>query len=152
MSKAHLLETYIDSIGLRHFKGRELTPYWSRSNKGGSNTVPPIELWPNIVETLIVLDEARQRLGRSITISSSYRSPAYNKGCGGAKFSQHLVFNALDVQCKDIPPSKVAATIKELRGKQFWNPVSKKPFVFKGGVGKYPTFVHLDCRGHNADW
>jgi hypothetical protein len=24
--------------------------------------------------------------------------------------------------------------------------------IFKGGLGKYKTFVHVDVRGKNADW
>ncbi len=24
--------------------------------------------------------------------------------------------------------------------------------VFSGGIGRYKSFVHIDVRGHNADW
>ena len=24
--------------------------------------------------------------------------------------------------------------------------------LFSGGIGKYTSFVHVDTRGHNADW
>lgn len=147
-----LLEAYIDSLGLRHFKGSELTPYWSRRNKGGSNSMPHPHLWPNAAETLVVLDELRHRLNRPITITSSYRSPNYNKGVSGAQFSQHLVFNAFDFKTKDLTPGEVVAALKALRGTWFVNTDTEQAFQFKGGIGKYQTFVHLDTRGHNADW
>jgi hypothetical protein len=28
----------------------------------------------------------------------------------------------------------------------------RKEGVFKGGVGRYPGFTHIDTRGSNADW
>jgi hypothetical protein len=24
--------------------------------------------------------------------------------------------------------------------------------LFRGGIGRYPTFTHVDVRGKNADW
>ena len=110
MSKplATQLEEFIDHLGLRHFRGAELTPYWSRTRRGGANTCPPRALWPNIVPTLVVLDEARERLGKSIVLTSTYRSPAYNRGVGGAQFSMHLQFNAIDFQCRGRSPRECA--------------------------------------------
>lgn len=151
-SQAAKLERFIDSLGLRHFKGAELTPYWSRTRKGVSNSVPPESLWPNIVETLVVLDELRERLGKSITLTSTYRSPAYNAAVGGAKFSLHLQFNAADIQSRGASPFDVSKLAKSLRGKRFKNPLTGKPFVFRGGIGRYNTFVHIDTRGRDADW
>lgn len=146
------LERYIDALDLRHFRGAELTPYWSRSRKGGANACPPPELWPNIVETLVVLDALREWFGSPIRITSSYRSPAYNAAVGGARFSQHLQFNAVDFQSRRVSPAALAQRLRGWRGRHFYNPVTKRPFVFKGGIGRYATFVHLDTRGHNADW
>lgn len=145
------LEAFIDSLGLRHFRGKELTPYWSRKNKSGANHVPPSSLWGNIVEPLVILDQLRESTGKSIRITSTFRSEAYNKGTGGAKFSQHLLFNAIDFQ-GHYPPKYLATALKAMRGKRFKNPVTGRSFVFRGGVGLYPTFVHLDTRGHDADW
>ncbi len=150
------LENYIDSLELRYFKGSELTPYWSRSRKNGTNSVPPKNLWPNIVETIIVLDEIRHQVGSPLTITSSYRSSEYNSAVGGARFSQHLIFNALDFQSNGgkVRPVTIASIARNIRleKKQFVNPITKKRFTFKGGVGLYATFVHIDTRGHNADW
>jgi len=148
------LEAFIDSLGLRYFKGSELTPYWSRARKSGANSAPPKNLWPNIVETLLVLDEIRHRVGKPLIITSSYRSPEYNRAVGGARFSQHVIFNAIDFQSSGgtVRPVALATIARNLRGNTFVNPTTKKRFIFKGGVGDYATFVHIDTRGHNADW
>jgi hypothetical protein len=160
MTLAKQLEVFIDGLGLRHFKGSELSPYWTRNRGGAKNTVPPKSLWGNIVEPLVVLDEVREQIGHPILITSTYRSPAYNSAVGGARFSIHMQFGAIDFQSRQggskgvkIPtPRELWATAESLRGKTFRNPVTGKSFKFKGGLGLYKTFVHLDCRGVNANW
>lgn len=156
MSKlAKDLEGFIDGLGLRHFKGRELTWLWSRRTpKGVSNSPPPMNLWRNIVQTLVVVDEVRERLGVPIQITSAYRSPTYNAAVGGARFSQHLLFNALDVFSKGASPAVLAAAVRELRGTRLRVRATGERFTFRGGVGVYPRsgFVHVDTRGHDADW
>jgi hypothetical protein len=156
MTAAAKLEAYIDSLGLRYFKGAELTPYWSRKRAKGANAVPPAALWPNIVETLVVLDEIRHRAGKPLIITSSYRSPEYNAAVGGAKFSQHVAFNAIDFQAKGaaLHPTQLSTIALMIRSSEvkFTHPLTKKKFTFKGGIGRYATFVHLDTRGHNSDW
>ena len=51
------------------------------------------------------LEVLRAELGLPIHVMSGYRSPAYNKACGGAKASQHLVAKAADIQVAGIKPS-----------------------------------------------
>jgi len=151
MTKVQQLEQFIDSLGLRYFKGREFTPYWSRVKNGVKNSIPHESLWPNIVQTLIIADEVRHKLGAPMAVTSSYRSPAYNKAVGGAPASLHLRFNALDLSCSS--PAKAAAIADSLRGKVFANPTSGGgTFIFAGGIGTYPSFVHIDTRGYDADW
>ncbi|WP_075087948.1 D-Ala-D-Ala carboxypeptidase family metallohydrolase [Verrucomicrobium spinosum] len=77
-----------------------------------------------------------------MTIASAYRSPAYNATCpGAAPQSFHLHNLALDL-VYDCPPAKVAEAAHALRNRGF----------FRGGIGKYPSFTHIDTRGKNADW
>lgn len=144
MTPAQELEAFIDSKGFKHFRGAELTPYWSRTRNGVSNAVPPRELWPNILPTLRVLDELRERLDAPIRLLSTYRSPDYNRAVGGERKSFHMQFRAIDFACASGKPDAWADALKTMR----------KEGVFKGGVGVYPSggFVHVDTRGYDANW
>jgi hypothetical protein len=80
----------------------------------------------------------RARVGRPIAIGSAYRTPAHNRKVGGARHSQHCHGRALDLY----PPLgwSVETFYKVIR---VWAgyPGSK---IY--GLGKYPTFVHIDIR------
>jgi hypothetical protein len=144
------LEAYIDGLGLQYFKGREFTPYWSRTCGNTRNSPPPKNLWKNIAPTLAVLDRLRGEIGAAIIITSSYRDPDYNTCVGGVSNSQHRKFTAIDFVGRAGTPSSWAAKLRSYRGKQFnWNGGS---FTFRGGIGTYSTFVHIDTRGWDADW
>ena len=145
-----LLEKFVDDLGLRHFKGKELTWLWYRTRKGVSNSCPPRNLWPNCIRPLVVLDELRDRLREPVRITSAYRSPAYNKAVGGELMSYHLQFMALDFTNRR-GPTVAAAIARELRGVRFRLPGGGS-FVWRGGIGVYPSFVHIDTRGKDANW
>jgi len=148
MTKSQQLEQFIDGLGLRYFKGKEFTPYWSRTKRGVRNSVPPEALWPNIITTLLVLDEIRHRLGAGVTLCSTYRSPAYNAKLEGAsKASFHMRFNAIDFSCSKGTPKEWAALARRLSGSMIDLPGGQGTFKFIGGIGTYPTFVHIDTRG-----
>lgn len=139
------LERFIDGLGLRYFKGYELTPYWSQVRKGVRNSVPPESLWPNIVPTILVLDELRHRLKASITLTSTYRRPAYNAAVGGEANSFHMQFKAIDFTCAKGKPKDWARELRKLRGTaSFQGNDNSGWFTFHGGIGTYPTFVHVD--------
>jgi uncharacterized protein YcbK (DUF882 family) len=75
-------------------------------------------------------------------IVSAYRSPAYNATCSGARRgSWHQANVALDVKFA-ASPSTVAGAARSLRSRG----------LFRGGVGRYGTFTHIDTRGRNVDW
>lgn len=154
MTKSEQLEQFIDRLNLRHFKGNELTPYWSRTRGSVRNSIPHESLWPNIVPTLLVADELRERIGSSCVILSSYRSPAYNAAVGGEPASFHMQFRALDITFAKGKPQQWQAAAKWLRGTRFKLPGNGGEFVFKGGIGLYVKqhFIHIDTRGYNADW
>lgn len=142
-------EAHINAIGLKNFKPYEfLVKGNSNANPGSAafdlNTDPPAGLWNNIVPTARVLDELRNRLQRPITLLSVYRSPAYNKAIGGAAQSQHTQFRAVDfvVQGSPVGPLQWASALRDMRSAG----------LFKGGIGTYASFVHVDTRGSNADW
>jgi hypothetical protein len=107
------------------------------------NTLPPRNLWRQIVPTLRVVDRLSMELGQPVgEIVSAYRSPVYNSTCEGAKSrSWHQANVALDVKFA-AEPSTVATTARSMRTRG----------LYRGGVGRYGTFTHIDTRGENVDW
>ena len=133
---------FVRGLGLRYIEPWEILAPHKKVNKGVQNSLPPRELWEKMAPTLLVADEIRHRLGSPLrTINSAYRSPCYNRTCGGATRSYHMKNQALDLMF-DASPAKVARVAKQLRKEGF----------FKGGVGTYRSFTHIDTRGHNATW
>jgi len=115
------------------------------ANKRGSvqNTLPPQSMWRNIRTTLQVIDQVGRLLGEDVrVVTSAYRSPAYNSSIrGAARESWHLRNNAIDVQYYS-SPGRVVEAANALRNRG----------VFRGGVGRYGSFTHIDTRGENASW
>ncbi|WP_313235729.1 YcbK family protein [Sphingobacterium multivorum] len=80
---------------------------------------------------ILELQNLRTLFGSPIGISSSYRSPSYNKSINGATASQHLYGNALDTYpINGDVKGWLSCVVK-----------NKKT----GGIGQYKTFVHIDC-------
>jgi hypothetical protein len=134
---------YLEKIKLRHMSVRQVIAPHAKSHGSVHNTLPPRYMWRNIRSTLKVVDSLAKRLDTPMEeVLSAYRSPAYNARCPGAKSnSYHLRNNAMDIvfHC---PPGKVAAMARAMRSAG----------LFKGGVGRYGSFTHIDTRGTNADW
>ena len=90
-------------------------------------------------ELVTVLQKIREHFGKSVVITSAYRTPTRNKACGGAPYSQHLYGRAADVKISGISPKKVAAYAETI-------------LKNKGGIGIYSTFIHIDVRGTKSRW
>ena len=137
-------EEFISGLSLRHFHPLEITSQGERVRNGVKNSLPPESKWGGIVQVLWVADLARHELGFSLTVTSAYRSPAYNTAVGGASQSQHLANTALDL----IPGGgRVDDLYDQLQAMRLG-------LAFKGGLGLYRNsgFVHVDTRGTNATW
>jgi uncharacterized protein YcbK (DUF882 family) len=90
-------------------------------------------------ELVNVLQKIRNHFGKSVTITSAYRTPTKNKAVGGTTYSQHLYGLAADIKVKGIAPKTVSAYAEKLLPK-------------KGGIGTYSTFTHIDVRATKARW
>ncbi len=90
-------------------------------------------------ELVAVLQKIRAHFGKSVTITSAYRTPTKNKACGGTTYSQHLYGKAADIKIKGVTPKKVAAYAETLLPKS-------------GGIGIYSTFTHIDVRANKSRW
>ena len=90
-------------------------------------------------ELVTVLQNIRTHFGKSVTITSAYRTPTKNKAVGGQTYSQHLYGKAADIKVKGVTPKKVAAYAEKL-------------LKNKGGIGTYSTFTHIDTRSTKSRW
>jgi len=99
---------------------------------------------PYIDDKLVeVLTEVREFFGVPVTITSSYRTPEYNKAIGGKEHSHHLYTGngaAADIQVKGTRPEEVKDFLE-----------ATHPDTL--GIGSYDTFTHVDVREHQkARW
>jgi uncharacterized protein YcbK (DUF882 family) len=76
------------------------------------------------------LQQLRDVMGVSLTITSGYRHEAYNRKIGGASRSQHIHGNAADVKCADL--NRLFEECKKIF-----------PAV---GDGRKRGFIHVDVR------
>lgn len=107
------------------------------------NSLPPKAWWTRMGYTLRVADRvAREMNVRKVEIVSAYRSASYNAHCEGARVgSWHQANVAVDVKFQ-ARASQVTTTARSLRDRG----------LFKGGVGGYSDFTHIDTRGVNTNW
>jgi uncharacterized protein YcbK (DUF882 family) len=103
----------------------------------------PNNVLPNIIQLAKNLQVLRDAVGKSISITSGYRSPQHNKKIGGAKDSQHVKGMAADIKVAGMTPKEVVLVIEGLieSGK-----------MKQGGIGIYASWVHYDIRGTKARW
>jgi hypothetical protein len=134
---------FLSGLELKHVTIDRILASHAKQRRGVRNSLPPQKLWKNLVKPLRIAEAISERLGEEVEdVISAYRTSAYNSQCGGAASnSQHLRNAALDLVFRS-SPSKVGKVARQLRAEGF----------FKGGVGVYSGFTHVDARGHNADW
>jgi len=123
----------------KYFKKEELARCF-RANGARCKKCPlkqPADKLPDGVEGNLdalaeqVLEPARQRLGKPITVNSGYRCQLHNKAVGGATSSQHMRGEATDLRF-DGKPEILAKAIVD-GGK--WDQLIL-----------YPTFVHVSYK------
>ena len=73
--------------------------------------------------------------------NSGFRCKRHNAEVGGVEDSQHTYGTAADI----VPP-------KGMTPQQLASMANTIPVFHQGGIGTYPTFVHVDIRGTAARW
>jgi len=134
---------FLENLNLRYLAPHEIISPHRRERNGIANVLPPRKYWRRMVPTLKMADELRHRLGvKLLYITSAYRSPEYNAECPGASPGSYHTRNlALDL-VYDCPSEMVMDEARKMRAEG----------LFRGGLGLYKTFIHLDTRGRNANW
>ena len=82
---------------MKYFTIKELCGS-TKAKKLGIDNTPTDKAVENMTRLINrVLDPLREAHGEAITVNSGYRSPALNKAVGGAKNSQHMTGEAVDI-------------------------------------------------------
>lgn len=92
-----------------------------------------------IIDTELVelLQKIRNHFGKPIKINSGYRTKSHNKKIGGSSNSYHTKGQACDIVVSGVNPILVALYAEKIGA---------------GGIGVYPTFVHVDTRKKEYRW
>lgn len=141
---AGVYHRYITSLKLDTIDPTQMLASHAKERRGVWNSLPPRDMWRRMGYVLKVVDRIAKEMDvEEAQIISAYRSPAYNSRCYGAKKgSWHKANVAVDVSFPNVRASRVTATSRKLR----------KLGLFRGGVGSYRNFTHIDARGFNVDW
>lgn len=141
-------DQFVKSLDLQYFSPAEIGFLGDSHHSPGAagfrlNRLPPGSMWPAIIPTAYIADQARERLGVPLRVLSAYREPKYNNAVGGSLHSRHIRFTALDLQPSDPRfVHKLHSILLHLRN------IGE----FTGGLGLYKTFVHVDTDSHNRSW
>ena len=90
-------------------------------------------------ELVRVLQKIREWAKAPVTVTSGYRTFAYNKKIKGATSSQHCLGTAADIVVSRKTPKQVAAFAETL-------------LTGRGGIGVYSGFTHVDVRPNRSRW
>lgn len=134
---------YLNSLNMQRVCPTQVIGSHAKAKGGVWNALPPKTWWKRMGYVLRVVDRiAREMNVAEVEIISAYRCPPYNALCAGARAgSWHQANVAVDVKFP-VRASKVTATARQLRDLG----------LFRGGVGGYWNFTHIDARGQNINW
>ena len=113
---------------------------WAEATHGGTRMPPNQATVDAMVRIAKLAQRARDRIGRPFLVTSWYRPPAINRAVGGAKYSRHLVGDAIDFLCEGLTGNQLYWFLEP------WWP---------GGLGRYtqfPYLCHIDARSYRARW
>lgn len=134
---------YLASLKLQRLTPQQVISAHAKQKGVVWNRLPPKQWWTRMGYTLRVVDRIAVYLNMPVEeVVSAYRCPIYNAQCEGAKVgSWHQANVAVDVKFPT-SASVITSTTRSLRDRG----------LFKGGVGGYSSFTHIDTRGVNINW
>lgn len=93
---------------------------------------------PEIIEHAQMMQELRDCYGKSLNVSSWYRTKAFNKKCGGASNSAHLDGRATDINNINTKDNELVKQFKH-----WWQAICIGHGKI-GGIEVYPWGMHFD--------
>lgn len=121
MIKSYIMDTDANENVGKHFKVKEF------ACKDGS----PVVFIDEYLHA--VLNILRNKIGKPIIITSGYRTPEWNKKCGGAKYSYHIRGMAADIRADGMTPKELAKELDKIAANEC-------------GIIVYKSWVHFDVR------
>ena len=97
----------------------------------------------NLKRKVAALDDIRATVGHPIVILSGHRDEAYNRKIGGARYSRHVVGDAVDISLRGL---------SDIRRYQLMWLLLSKGFMSFGSYARYPTMLHADMRPEARIW
>jgi hypothetical protein len=112
----------------------------------GIDNNPPLEVRDNLREICSkVFDPCREFVGGPLAIASGYRCPKLNKAVGGSKTSEHMLGQALDIDCDTFGGKTNAELFYFIKDNLDFNQL-----IWEFGTDKNPEWVHVSySRLHN---
>jgi len=86
-----------------------------------------------------ILQNIRDHFGVPVIVNSAYRTHAHNARIKGSPTSQHLYGTAADISLQGVPPLIVCQYAEHI-------------LDYRGGVGIYSNFTHVDVRANRSRW
>lgn len=125
-----------------------------------STEVPKLVITEKVLVFIEMMQELRNKYGKSITVNSWYRTKSFNRKCGGSGNSAHLYGLAVDFPAKHTESERLQMT-------KMWEEICKKHGVV-GCINYYSNGYHVaafedvthgakgfavyDYRGKAGDW
>ena len=134
---------YLSTLRLKNISPGQVIAAHAKQKGPVWNVLPPKQWWTRMGYTLRVADYIATAMNvKEVEVVSAYRCPIYNAHCEGAKAgSWHQANVAVDIKFP-VAAHFVTAAARNLRDRG----------LFKGGVGGYDNFTHVDTRGVNTNW
>jgi hypothetical protein len=105
----------------------------------GIDNNPPLEVRDNLREICSkVFDPCREFVGGPLAIASGYRCPKLNKAVGGSKTSEHMLGQALDIDCDTFGNKTNAELFYFIKDNLDFNQL-----IWEFGTDKNPEWVHV---------
>ena len=144
------LDEYIEDHDIAHFSAKECR---TLKRLGVTAPEPPRRLWPNVIPTLWLAEGLRERMGCPLLIGNGYRPKDLNRRVGGARYSRHITFRALDLDLGRYASSGDQGEFYRCAAEIFLEHREE----YGAGLGLYRAWkgsrIHLDTgRRRSAHW